>query len=131
MHGEKIEATSWLKNKHILADNNKRAMSDEKAASSLPDHKVSVVEVVDAANDQLMTPESQSLAECNKVTVSSLIGQFGWWQANIAAFYFIAYVLTTFNNLGISFHAAKTDYHCVQWPTTLLNESAQVFCHSL
>ncbi|KAJ6223545.1 hypothetical protein RDWZM_002090 [Blomia tropicalis] len=33
---------------------------------------------------------------------------------NIASFYFVAYILTTFNNLGISFHAAKTDYNCIE-----------------
>lgn len=102
-------------------------MSDERLGSSLPDKKVSVVEV-DAAKDQLMTPE---LAGSKKVTLSSLTGQFGWWQANIAAFYFLAYVLTTFNNLGVSFHAAKTDYYCVQWASGSLNDSAQVFSQQL
>lgn len=47
-------------------------------------------------------------------TINELIGPFGWWQMNIASFYFVAYILTTFNNLGISFHAAKTDYNCIE-----------------
>ena len=113
-------------------------MSDESrkgpglGTSPPPDQssKVSAVEV-EARLHQRITDdddESQSLAtdKDDKVTVSGLIGQFGWWQGNIAAFYFLAYVLTTFNNLGVSFHAAKTDYHCLQWAEGSSNDSAQL-----
>lgn len=46
-------------------------------------------------------------------SISDLVGPFGRWQRNIALFYFVVYILSTFNNLGITFHNAKTDYVCV------------------
>ena len=79
-------------------------MSSEKSAedNSLNTELTSSIQI----NDQ--QPQSQ-------MTITELIGPFGWWQFNIAAFYFIAYILTPFNNLGITFHAAKTEYHCTRW----------------
>jgi hypothetical protein len=44
--------------------------------------------------------------------VSEIIGNFGKWQLNIAAFYFTIYILSPFNNLGITFHAPKIKYWC-------------------
>lgn len=49
----------------------------------------------------------------HETSISDLVGPFGSWQRNIALFYFFAYILSTFNNLGITFHNAKTDYVCV------------------
>ena len=91
-------------------------MSDDRQqVESLASSKLtaSAVTKIEQASDQ--SSSDDSTGEEQKVTVTELVGQFGWWQLNIATFYFIAYVLTTFNNLGVSFHAAKTDYRCVQW----------------
>lgn len=82
-------------------------MSDDRQGKSPPEAKCT------RAPGDLKCADKREASK--EVTVTWLVGQFGWWQANIAAFYFTAYILTTFNNLGVSFHAAKTDYRCVQW----------------
>ena len=91
-------------------------MSDDRQLDSLARSKLSAY--VTKVEQPLDQSSNDSASENPKVTVTELVGHFGWWQLNIAAFYFIAYVLTTFNNLGVSFHAAKTEYLCVQWDTT-------------
>ncbi|KAH7641992.1 organic cation transporter protein-like protein [Dermatophagoides farinae] len=48
-----------------------------------------------------------------QINSNDLTGGFGRWQMNITIFYFVAYILTTINNLGYVFQAANTDYHCV------------------
>ena len=49
--------------------------------------------------------------------ISEIIGDFGKWQLNIAAFYFTIYILSPFNNFGITFHAPKVDYRCTNYST--------------
>lgn len=64
--------------------------------------------------DELAVAVVEAANKCKQPvhSVEDLIGSVGRWQINIALFYFFAYILSTFDNLGIAFHAAKTEYHC-------------------
>ena len=102
---------------------------DSRQVDSLAGNKLSpsttVARIEQSNSGQKNISDTSEQAE-NVITITELVGQFGWWQFNIAAFYFIAYVLTTFNNLGISFHAAKTDYRCLQWNKLDNNQTIKV-----
>lgn len=61
--------------------------------------------------------------KCLEVTSEDFTGSFGRWQANFSAFYFVAYILTAFNNLGYVFQSAKTDHQCIDWNDQTLSSS--------
>lgn len=74
--------------------------------------------------------EEGQVSSSTTTTLSQLIGRFGPWQLNISLFYFLSYTLTTFNNLGLAWHAPKTDYHCQSDQNSVLWATKQESCSS-
>lgn len=44
--------------------------------------------------------------------ISKVIGSYGPWQKKFVIFYMIIYLISPFQNYGIVFYAAKSDFWC-------------------